>query len=1721
MSTWSSSAPPTLLDRASVLRHAAAEADAVPGAPSGSEAEALLEGYFHDVLTDDLQAQPPRVLLGSAVAHRRLAATREEREAVVEVFTPQEETHGWHTGMSVVQIVTDDMPFLVDSVLGELDRRQAAVRLLVHPQPAVRRDRDGALVEIVRGAEAVAAVGTETPEGVVVRESWIYVQIAGLAGEELDTLAADLRRVLADVRVGVEDHAAMEAQARDISALLYQEPPAGVDTDEITETRQLLDWLVAGHFVFLGYREYDFHPDEPEGSASLSVRAGSGLGLLRAGADTAGKRLELPPAVAKKAGEPRLLIVTKANSVSTVHRPRHLDYIGIKTFDDLGQVTGERRFLGLFTAAAANWPVTEVPVISRAVNAVFERTGFSRQSHLGKDLLDVLKTYPRSELFQAGIDHLTEVALAVVHLHVRPRTRLFLRRDDYERYTSCLVYIPRDRYTPGVKDRIISLLSKALAGAEVRSEESVTESPLAQLHVVVRVAPGERAPEADVATLEDRVATAARTWAEQLAEASRDQLGRRGPELAERFTFPSGYQEDFTLTEAVEDLRQLGALLDTEAARSAGEGAAEGRGGAEPELGGGREGGTEAARGAGEGGVEGRGGAEPELAESVAEDDSSPLGLRLYTPDRIPGRPVAPGEQRLKLYRHGDLPLSAVLPIFTSLGLEVIDERPHTLGESDGRRVYLYDFGLRTEDVEAWHRHDADSGESEGADAEGDLRRRLEEAFLAAWHGHAETDGLGALVLLAGLSWRQVQILRALTSYLRQAGSIYSREYVEDALLENPDFARGLVALFEARFDPDRFNEDESESRAQAEHEISEALTAALDDVVSLNTDRILRALLATIHATVRTSYYCGPGPIDDPSAVGEHRPTIALKLDPERLSFLPEPRPWAEIWVYGVDVEGVHLRYGPVARGGLRWSDRREDFRTEVLGLVKAQAVKNAIIVPVGAKGGFVAKRLPDPADRDVWYQAGTQAYRLFISSLLDVTDNLDTSVPAGSGDRPVIPPERVVRHDDDDPYLVVAADKGTASFSDVANAVAADYGYWLDDAFASGGSQGYDHKAMGITARGAWEAVKRHFRDLDLNTQAESFSVVGIGDMSGDVFGNGMLLSEHIHLVAAFNHQHIFLDPTPDAAASFAERRRLFEAGRTTWEDYDRSLISEGGGVWSRTMKAIPIAAPVREVLGVDAGVTELTPPELIRAILTAPVDLLWNGGIGTYVKASSESHDDIGDRANDLVRVDGSDLRCRVVGEGGNLGLSQLGRVEAAHHGVRLNTDAIDNSAGVDSSDHEVNLKILLASAEGAGELQRSERDEVLVSLTDDVARRVLRQNYEQSVLLGNARTVSRTMAGAHIRLMHWLEERGDLDRTLEFLPSDVELEERGGRGEGLTSPEFAVLAAYTKLALKAELLASDLPDESWFQCELEGYFPEGLRQRFAQHIAAHPLRREIIATRVANSVVNRGGTTFVYRAMEETGASPVEVVRAFVVAREVFTIAEFVSSVESLDNEVDAATQADLYLEFRRLLDRSVRWLVQRRPEGIDVGAEVERFSHPVSQLRAQLPELLLGTRKAGVERRAAELAEQGVPGDLAELAAGLVAGFTKFDVVALAEAHEAEPEEVARVRAAVEEYFSVDRLLDGVEALPREDRWESLARFALRDDLYSVLSELTAAVLGETGAGADATARVEEWAARRAAGVERSRRSVAEVAGMDDPGLAALQVAVRALRAARR
>ncbi|MGW3392697.1 NAD-glutamate dehydrogenase [Streptomyces hydrogenans] len=1646
MQTKLDEAKAELLERAARVAEHSPVGGRLPTGPEGERPDRdtvldYLQRYYLHTAPEDLSDRDPDDVFGAALSHYKLAENRPQGTANVRVHTPTVEENGWTSSHSVVEVVTDDMPFLVDSVTNELSRQGRGIHVVIHPQVLVRRDITGKLIEVLS-----TQIHGELPHDALA-ESWIHVEIDRETDRaDLKQITADLLRVLSDVRETVEDWEKMRDAALRIADGLTAEPTASdLRPTEVEEAQELLRWLADDHFTFLGYREYEL----VDGDALAAV-PGTGLGILRSDPHhTDGESghhahpvspsfSRLPADARAKAREHKLLILTKANSRATVHRPSYLDYVGVKKFDADGNVIGERRFLGLFSSAAYTESVRRVPVVKRKVQEVLAGAGFSSNSHDGRDLLQILETYPRDELFQTPVDQLQAIVTSVLYLQERRRLRLYLRQDEYGRYYSALVYLPRDRYTTRVRLRIIDILKEELNGTSVDFTAWNTESILSRLHFVIRVEPGTvlaALTDADVDRIEARLVEAARSWSDGFGEALNAEFGEeRAAELLRRYgnAFSEGYKADHSPRAAVADLVRMEAL------------AASGK----------------------------------------------DFALSLYEPVA-----AGPGERRFKIYKTGDqISLSAVLPVLNRLGVEVTDERPYELRCADRTHAWIYDFGLRMP-----------AATGNGGDYLGDdARERFQEAFAATWTGGAENDNFNSLVLSAGLNWREAMVLRAYAKYLRQAGSTFSQDYMEDTLRNNVHTTRLLVNLFEARMAPER-------QRAGTEliDALLEELDAALDQVASLDEDRILRSFLTVITATLRTNFF-------QTTADGTPHSYVSMKFDPQAIPDLPAPRPAFEIWVYSPRVEGVHLRFGKVARGGLRWSDRREDFRTEILGLVKAQMVKNTVIVPVGAKGGFVAKQLPDPAvDRDAWLAEGVASYKTFISALLDITDNL----VAGE----VVPPVDVVRHDEDDTYLVVAADKGTATFSDIANGVAEAYGFWLGDAFASGGSAGYDHKGMGITARGAWESVKRHFRELGHDTQTEDFTVVGVGDMSGDVFGNGMLLSEHIRLVAAFDHRHIFLDPTPDAATSYAERRRLFDLPRSSWADYDTSLLSSGGGIHPRTAKSIPVNAYVRAALGIEDGVTKLTPAELMKAILQSPVDLLWNGGIGTYVKSSVETNAEVGDKANDAIRVDGQDVRAQVVGEGGNLGATQLGRIEFARAGGpertggKINTDAIDNSAGVDTSDHEVNIKILLNGLVAEGDMTVKQRNKILAEMTDEVGRLVLRNNYAQNTALANAVAQSPSLLHAHQRFMRRLGRDGALDRSLEFLPNDRQIRELLNNEKGLSQPELAVLLAYTKITVADELIGTELPDDPYLAGLLHAYFPTLLREKFGEAVDGHALRREIITTVLVNDTVNTGGSTFLHRLREESGASLEEIVRAQTAARAIFRLGEVWDAVEALDNKVPAEIQTRMRLHSRRLVERGTRWLLNNRPQPLAIGETIEFFAERVEQVRERLPQLLRGSDQEWHQSILDELTGFGVPEELAVRVAGFSSAFPTLDIVAIADRTEKDPLAVAEVYYDLADRLRITDLMDRIIELPRADRWQSMARASIREDLFAAHAALTADVLAAGNGTSTPEERFKAWEDTNAAILGRAHTTLEEIQGSDTFDLANLSVAMRTMR----
>ncbi|MFT4217409.1 MAG: NAD-glutamate dehydrogenase [Micropruina sp.] len=1549
--------------------------------PSG-----FAEHYVRHLPDGELIDLDPGHVADLIIEHLRLGQRRQPGESRVRVRLPEQPG-----ASTVILIVTDDRPFLVDTVSMDITRGDWSIRSLFHPQYETLRDADAAL----------AGIADKDPR--TIAESWICVEVfppLGQAADELaDALTAAVTSGLESVRAAVDDWHAMEHRLTETIDLLNNRPQP-VSPHEVREVTDLLQWLNQDNFVLLGYRES--HYTKADGYQPVP---GTGLGILTGGDGRDEFQADPLP------GDRRLLVLTKDSRRSPVHRPAYLDYVGVRLYDATGRLTGERRFLGLLAATAYVESVWEIPMLAGKAQKLLDLCGFAPHSHGGSAIRQVIDTYPRDELFQASAEELFPVIAQEAQFKDRRVVRVFVRPSAYGRFISVLVFLPRDRYTTKVREAIQRILVDTLGGESLEHEARASESVLARLFFVVKRPDDDRlTDDIDVAALQQRIEDVVRSWDDDFEAAARDLASEsRGVEFSE------AYKEEYPAAVGVVDLQ---------------------------------------------------------LANRLTGDDD--LAYDVY-------RPLWPNDAadvRFKVLAYRQMSLADAMPHLSVLGVEVLDERPFEF-ELRGRTVYLYDFGLKLAgamDASAWTP---------------ELQTRFIDTFDATYRGRAESGKFNRLVMTGGLTWQEIAWLRAISRYLVQAGIPYSQPYVAATLNDNPAIAAGLVGAFRTKFDPAAEFAD-FDARAAAVDEAFAAIERQLAEVASLDADRILRMFLSVLRAMIRTN------------AFQSDAPAHAFKVHPRELALLPEPRPMYEIFVYAPRVQGVHLRFGSVARGGLRWSDRREDFRTEVLGLVKAQMVKNSVIVPSGAKGGFVPQSLPDPSvDRAAWMAEGVACYEVFIASLLTVTDN----IVAGE----VVPPADMVRWDGDDPYLVVAADKGTATFSDNANRISLDRGFWLGDAFASGGSAGYDHKAMGITARGAWESVKRHFVEMGRDCQNEDFTCVGIGDMSGDVFGNGMLRSRHTRLVAAFNHLHIFLDPTPDAARSFAERERLAGLPRSSWADYDRTLISAGGGVYARTLKSIPITAEVRGALGLDAGVTALTPSDLISAILKAPVDLLWNGGVGTYVKATGETHAEVGDKANDALRVNGTDVRALCVGEGGNLGWTQLARVEYALGGGRINTDAIDNSAGVDTSDHEVNIKILLAPEVAAGSLSLDQRNELLASMTDEVAELVLSHNVAQNLALANSMYRGAELTSAYEGWMHTLEEAGYLDRQIEFLPTARQLDQRRESGRGLTRPELATLLAWTKIYLADQVLASDLPDDPYLADRLIQYFPKELQARYAADMPRHRLAREIITSVAVNRFVDSQGITAFYRLHNETNAAITEVIRAQLAARSIYQVGKSEVDLRGA-SDLGASVVTELRVSLRRMVERATRWLLASRRAPLDIVAATAQFTDGVREVRAGLGSLLTPRQATNAARQVERMTAQGVPQRLAEEVAQDAYSHFALAIVEIAQARQAPVMTVAEVAFGLADRLGLDQLHDTVVALPQHDRWETMARAALRDDLLGVHGALTSAVLVDPSR--PAAEQVDEWL-ERTPGVPDKVATLTTIC--EEPDIARVSVGVRLVR----
>ncbi len=1560
-----------------------------------AEAEAFLRLFYKNVPAEDVQAEDPLDLFGAAMALWRFAETRTPGQPKIRAYNPRFEEDGWHSTHTVVEIVNDDMPFLVDSVTAELNRRELGVHLVIHPVVHVARDAKGKRQSLAKDPKAGTA------------ESMMQIRVSARSSAEvLEQIQAGLTSVLSDVRHAVADWRPMRNKLLEVVARIEANPPP-LPQDEVRESLEFLRWLEADHFTFLGYRDFKYEAK----TGRMIVNDASGLGVVR---DPAfhifgGMRniSELPAEVRAEIERPTLVNIAKGNRLSSVHRPVLLDVITIKDVDKAGTVVGQWQAVGLFTSAAYNESVRSIPLLRHKVDETLKRAGFTPGSHNGKTLVTILETFPRDELLQVDQDLLFDMAMGILHLQERQRIALFLRPDTFRRFISCLVYVPRDIYNTDLRRKFQAILEQSLNGPVTQFYTQISDSVLARLHFIIQT-DQLRFPEVEPKAIEAKLIEAARSWRDHLSQALIEARGEeKGLAMLDRYAdaFASGYRERFPGQAAVSDIERVEEVL---------------------------------------------------TAGRVA--------MNLYTPLDAEG-----DEVHFKVFNPGKpIPLSDVLPMLENMGLKVLEEIPFRVRpKGTDTKVWIQDFSMRLK--------------AGGQVPVSRVRQAFHDAFRRAWSGETENDGFNRLILGAGLSWREVVILRAYAKYLRQTGFTFSQTYIEDALSDHPEITRLLVKLFVTRFDP--ADRKDAELRANG---IAVEVEHALDAVTNLDQDRILRRFVNLIRSTQRTNFF-------QMGADGLPKGYVSFKLDSHKVDDLPLPRPLVEIWVYSPRVEAVHLRGGRVARGGIRWSDRREDFRTEILGLMKAQMVKNAVIVPVGSKGGFFVKNPPTEGGREAFMAEGIECYRIFMRGLLDITDN------AVGGK--LTPPKDVVRLDQDDPYLVVAADKGTATLSDIANGVSREYGFWLDDAFASGGSAGYDHKKMAITARGAWESVKRHFREMGRDCQTEPFDCVGVGDMAGDVFGNGMLRSKATRLVCAFNHMHIFIDPTPDPVSSFAERERLFNLPRSTWKDYDTKLISAGGGIFERSAKSIKLTPEMRNLIGLDRDAA--TPAELIQAILKMPVDLLFFGGIGTFVRASSETNVEVGDRANDALRITSRDLRCKVIGEGANLGMTQRARIEAGLAGVRLNTDAIDNSAGVDCSDHEVNIKILLGDVCANGDMTIKQRDQLLASMTEEVGHLVLQDNIDQTLAL----TLEEANGAAGVeelgRLMRTLEKIGLLDRGIEFLPADAQLAERQAAEKGLTRPELAVLLAYSKMALYNVLLPSDLSDDPVLTPDLERYFPKELQKRFKAEISRHKLKREIIATVVTNAMVNRVGPGFTATLSDKTGCAWPEVARAYLIARDAFALGPMWEAVQGLDLRVPAEVQTRMHRAIRRLSERVSLWFLNNGKHPLSIAGALAEYRPGIEALTKGLDRAMPDGDRAELEAAIKGFTDAGVPADLARSVARLDWLAAAPDIVRLG----GDPLAVARVYYALGQRLGLDWLKNQAAQLKPQTDWQRQAAAAVLDDLYGHQATLARRVLADSG-------KLETWVEGRKPAIERIDQVLTEMRAAPAVDLAMLAVANR-------
>lgn len=1575
----------------------------------------FIRQWYESVALEDLQSWSREDLYGAALSFWSLIEKRLPGESKTHIYNPDFERHGWQTTHTVVEIIMEDMPFLVDSIRMVINRMGLASHLIIHSGGfRVIRDQNGELERVLKPGEKDTK-GTLT-------EACIFIEMDRQTDASiLEVLHRNFEHALSDNIAVVEDWAAMRAKVSEATQSL-DTIKKHIDNDEIAETKSFLEWIEDHHFTFLGVRDYTLMTKGKE--TFLEAIPNSGLGVLRPSLSNSQPRSVSgmsPEARELTLEKSKPLVMFKTSTLATVHRDAYTDGISIKHFNKKGDIIGERRIIGLYTSAAYNTNPRHIPFLRHKVAQVLNASNKLPHSHSGKVLLNIIETLPRDDLIQASEEELLEISMGIYYMQERRRIRLFARTDIYRRFVSCLVYVPRDRFNTLLRLAIQKILTEELGGYDSTFTTRFSDSVLARIHFIIRL---DRDTEQnwDFKAIEQKIIEVGRSWSDDLELYLKEALGEeRANHLSARYryAFPVAYTEIYSPRTAVYDIKHTEELTK-----------------------------------------------------------QNPLVLNFY-------RPVDERNNlfRLKLYQHDEtIPLSDVIPIVERMGMRAISERPFAIKFEDGSISWINEFTLEYL-----------SGNHFEVDELGDI---FHQAFLNVWFQNAESDGFNQLVLSAGLNWRQVSVLRALSKYFKQIGLTFSQEYIEDALNNNPDIAKKIIALFETRFNP----KDNASRDEQADALVSTILSD-LDSVSNLDEDKIIRQYVQCIMATLRTNFY----QCED----GNPKSYLSFKISSKAISNMPKPYPMFEIFVYSPRFEGVHLRGGKVARGGLRWSDRREDFRTEILGLMKAQQVKNAVIVPSGAKGGFVPKLIKSSFTREEVMEEGIACYKFFIRGLLDITDNLV--------ENSVVKPMNVICYDEDDPYLVVAADKGTATFSDIANEISKGFNFWLGDAFASGGSVGYDHKKMGITAKGAWESVKRHFYEMNKDIQSSDFTVIGIGDMSGDVFGNGMLLSKHTKLLAAFNHVHIFIDPNPCIDTSYKERQRLFNLPRSTWMDYDKELISAGGGVFSRSAKSISVTKEMRKAFGIKSSVVE--PNELIRLLLRSEVDLLWSGGIGTFVKATSETHADVGDRTNDTCRINGEQLRCKVIGEGGNLGITQLARMEYGLKGGYSFTDFIDNSAGVNCSDKEVNIKILLDSIVVKGDLTIKQRNELLSKMTEEVSRLVLADNYSlaQAISLAAAQAVK--AVELHIRYINDLEQNGLIDRSLEFLPDEKALKERKLSGKGLGRPGISVLICYSKTILKEAILKTNVPEDPYLDSILVTYFPKPLREKYKDAMRHHPLKREIIATKLSNIMVNEMGFAFVYRLRDETGAPLSAIVRAYMITRSILDIESIWGDIAVHGTSISSDTQLNIMVLYVRLARRITRWFLRTQRKKLSISRAVEKYHGGILELKKSTPKIFKDKNKNLYAKVFSEYVSLGLSKSLAHELTVTKALFSATDIIEVSQEHGLEVSAVAEIYFALGEFLELGWIRMQVIVHTTESHWESLSREALRDDLDWQQRQLTAGIInfkGQQSNPKNLMTCFEHWSEVNAALIDRWQKVLNELKASTTLNYTMFFVAIREL-----